>query len=315
MVSVLFLSLLVASITECNPYLSATLEWLHFIIKWLSNLSISDWIAVAGVVASTILSITIGWIQYRQSEKMKRMEERYEQREESRHSEVINAKANNFIVQYGADKKRFPLCAIAALRDETFLYSNEIYRTFCCLPREVQNRVMERSGAGILITDVDNLEQRAIDCLISFCNSTFPNNRTPFYDNAKYVTQSIERYSKVKYESIVEIHTDNKKASLHNNRLYYSYMTGVLRAALEEHSIPERNVIDDLMSEYSFYDSCQEEACQFATTLACCLIVYSREIPNDHNSAEIGEIFMSDDMTLEDLFLAFLYAYYARYVE
>ena len=160
----------------------------------LAALGVSEWISVADIVTSLLLAIVIACVQYKQSAKMADMEKRIDERDERRHAESIAAQAANFIVAYGFDRGFIPLCAIAAMNDDSFLYSREIYRAFNVLPREVQNRILERCGIDLRVDAVTGLLDQAVDFVLKLVSDEFPNDRTPFYENAKYIRLSIESH-------------------------------------------------------------------------------------------------------------------------
>ncbi len=280
-------------------------------------LSVSDTIALVGAIASIVLTVVVAVVQYQQSKKMAEMEMQINQKEEQRHQEDVDSQAARFLITYGHDRYRLPLCAIAAMYDDTFLYSSEIYRAFCGFPREIQNRILKRSGTDLVVREVPNLVQKAIDFLHNYVGSEFPNNQTPFYDDAKYVIRSIERYRDTKYEHSIDISDDEVKPSnsYSATRPYAAYIIDRLHAVLEERGISEAGAIDDLMRLYSFQKSNEASACQFATTLAYWLVVYSKGVPEEKKYGGIGEVAALDDYSLEDLFLSFLLDYYVRYVE
>lgn len=300
--------------THCLPCLTCASEsrdWELNAITWIESLDVSDRISLVSAAASLLLSLVIAVVQYRQTEKMKQMEQSVEDREERHHQEEVDAKTVSFIVRYGNNRSRLPLCAIAAMHNDTFLYSHEVYRAFCGLPREVQNQVLERSGANLRIDEVDDLAQEAIDYLIQFYNDTFPKDSTPFYDNAKYVTRSISHYGHVECDTVISV-SDSEVAHRPSTKLYNACIVDTLNAVLEERSMPERHAIDELMKLYSFASYSQVNACQFATTLAYWLIIYSKDPSENRETPGIGEVMTSEDLTLEDLFLLFLLAYYVR---
>src|SRR5699024_4453324 len=93
----------------------------------------SDWISIICAVASLIATIVIAVLQYRQSSRMNEFELRQDKRDENRHAESVKAQAVSFISKYYSDRGLIPLCAIAAMQNDLFYYSREMYREFCCM--------------------------------------------------------------------------------------------------------------------------------------------------------------------------------------
>lgn len=282
----------------------------------LGTLGVSDWISIVGTLASLVLATVIAIVQYRQSAKMNDMEKWAFERDERLHTESVNAQVANFIVTYGLEREFIPLCAIAAMNDDSFLYSREIYRAFNVLPREVQNRILERCGIDLRVGTVAGLFEQAADFVTKLAVDTFPGDRTPFYDNAKYIRRSIENH---RDERVLYFFgytpADEVLGRGHCPRqLYYQNIADALREVFVERG-PHTGVIDRLMRDYSFYDPKQTEAdaCQFATTLAYWLVLFSKEPDKSMNFGNVDDALAFDE-TLEDLFLSFLYAYYIRYL-
>lgn len=106
-------------------------------------LSISDWISIICAVTGLVVTIVIAILQKKQSNRMERFEKRQDERDEQRHQEGVKAQAVTFISRYYKDRGLVPLCAIAAMYNDLFYYNRAMYREFCCLTQETQNRIME----------------------------------------------------------------------------------------------------------------------------------------------------------------------------
>ena len=106
-------------------------------------MSVSDWISIICAGVSLIVTIVIAVLQIRQSSRMNKFELRQDERDEQRHAESVKARAVSFLSKYYSNRGLIPLCAIAAMHNDLFYYSREMYREFCCMTLEVQNRILE----------------------------------------------------------------------------------------------------------------------------------------------------------------------------
>ena len=277
----------------------------EFLRHVLDALSISDWISVVGAVASLALAGYIARVQYKQSAKMADMEKRIDERDERRHMESVDAQSADFIVTYGFDRGFIPLCAIAAMNDDSFLYSRKIYRAFNVLPREVQNRILERCGMDLRVHTVPDFLDQAVDFVVKLVNDEFPGDRTPFYENAKYIRRSLEKHRDERVLDFFEYAPANEVPgrSYCARRSYERDIVDALRKVFIERG-SHAGVINRLMDDYSFSDheQTEAEACQFATTLAHQLIAFSKDPDKSKNFGDISDALASDERTLEDLF-------------
>lgn len=92
----------------------------------------------------------------RQSKKMADFEKRQDEREEQRYAENVKKQAVSFISKYYSNRGLIPLCAMAAMHNELFYYSREMYREFCCLRQEVQNAILEYCNLDLRVTKTDD---------------------------------------------------------------------------------------------------------------------------------------------------------------
>ena len=109
----------------------------------------SDWISIICASISLIVTIVIAFLQLWQSRRMERFERRQDERDEQRHAEGVKSQAVSFISKHYADRGLIPLCAMAAMHNDLYYYSREMYREFCCMTHETQNRVLEYCGLDL----------------------------------------------------------------------------------------------------------------------------------------------------------------------
>lgn len=262
-------------------------------------LSISDWINIICAVASLVVTIFIAILQRRQSNRMERFEKRQDERDEQRHQEGVKAQAVSFMSKYYKDRGLIPLCAIAAMYNDLFYYNRAMYREFCCLREETQNRILEYCELDLRVSDGDIYEK----CLVAIegvRKQYFPDDKTIFYEGGKYLDRSLKNYG--------------QQPIPHQEFEYQNHITDVLAEAFKSHD-KEATPIQQLSLEHNF-DGCEPiEACQLVTVIAEYLAIYGNE--NRSEDKEYGSPGSFDGErieTMEDLFLLALFEIYTKCV-
>ena len=224
-------------------------------------LSISDWISIICAVAGLVVTITIAILQKKQSNRMERFEKRQDERDEQRHQEGVKAQAVSFISRYYRDRGLIPLCAIAAMYNDLFYYNRAMYREFCCLTKETQNRIMEYCELDLRVSD-DDIYEKCLDAIEGVRRQYFPDDKIIFYEGGKYLDRSLKNYG--------------QQPSPHQDFEYQNHITDVLAEAFKSHG-KEATPIQQLSLEYNF-DGCEAiEACQLVTVIAEFLAIYGNE--------------------------------------
>lgn len=286
------------------------------------NVSVSDWIGIICSAVSLVVTIIIAVLQLRQSNRMERFEReqaeqdskfaqlqqqqsermeefehRQDERDERRHEESVKAKAISFISKYYNDRGLIPLCVMAAMYNELFYYTREMYREFCCCTLEVQNRILEYCELDLRITEDKNIYEKCLSALISAYRIHFPKDKNIFYDGGKYIERSLR------------VHGCEK---LPNQEFEYeNHLTDILSDAFQNGDASLKP-IERLCGEYNFASSCEIDACQFATMVAEYIAIYSVEniMESDKNYGAPGGYDGETIETMEDLFLLALYEMY-----
>lgn len=262
-------------------------------------LSISDWISIICAVAGLVVTITIAILQKKQSNRMERFEKRQDERDEQRHQEGVKAQAVSFISRYYRDRGLIPLCAIAAMYNDLFYYNRAMYREFCCLTKETQNRIMEYCELDLRVSD-DDIYEKCLDAIEGVRRQYFPDDKIIFYEGGKYLDRSLKNYG--------------QQPSPHQDFEYQNHITDVLAEAFKSHG-KEATPIQQLSLEYNF-DGCEAiEACQLVTVIAEFLAIYGNE--NKTEDKEYGRPGSYDGErieTMEDLFLLALFEIYTKCV-
>lgn len=284
----------------------------------MGRLSISDWIAIISSVLSLILAIVIAMVQYKQGKQMAAFEKRQDERDERRHDEGVKAQAVAFISKYYPDRGLIPLCAVAAMHNDLFYYSREMYREFCCLTLEVQNRVLEYCELDLRVTEKKGLFERCIKATEEVLRTRFHDDESPFYDGGKYVLRGLECHG-------------GEKIPVERINYRPPYMTGPLTVNFDGASSYESCIMDvlsesfrgdgsehpisDLERKYGFGKAPENEACQFATVLAEYIAIYGGE--DDDSDKEYGAPggYAGETIdTMEDLFLLAVFEMYTHLV-
>lgn len=258
---------------------------------------------------------------------MEQLERRQDERDERRRAEGIKSQAVSFIAKYHSDRGLIPLCAMAAMHDNLFDYSRDMYREYCCLTAEVQNRILEYCRLDLRVKTIDNLFGGCIKVLESIIKERFPHDDSPFYDNGKYVLRSLTCYGKeripitqIQYHPIWHSKFAQSLCTNKDNDLwpYEECITDVLNDAFRGQG--SQTPIRNLEGVYGFGAKLNGiESCQFVTTLAQYIAVYAKqedESSDDHdiNYGSPGGYDGETIDSMEDLFLLALFYIYTRLI-
>lgn len=278
----------------------------------------SDRISIICAVISLFVTIAIAGLQLRQSGRMGKFERRQDERDERRHAEEVKSQAVSFISKYYADRGLIPLCAMAAMHNDLYYYSREMYREFCCMTLEAQNRVLEYCGLDLRVTEEKGLLGRCIKAVEEVLRTRFHDDESPFYDGGKYVLRSLECYGgeKIPVERInyrspyaagpLVVNSDGTSS-------YESCIADVLSESFRGDG--SEHPISDLERKYGFKVTPENEACQFATVLAQFIAIYgSEDEDSDKEYGTPGGYAGETIDTMEDLFLLAVFEMYIHLV-
>lgn len=284
----------------------------------LASLGASDWISIITSFAALAATIIIASMQIRQSNRMEAFERRQDERDELRHEEGVRAQAVAFISKYYPDRGLIPLCAIAAMHNSLFYYSREMYREFCCLTTEAQNRILEYCELDLRVEAQGDIFQRCIDALTGILKGRFPDDSSVFYDGGKYVLRSLERYSseKIPVEQI-EYQPPYCDASIKDGKEFPPYETCIDDVLGRAFDNGDKNLtpISDLERACGFRTAREIEACQFVTETARIAAIYGSQVSSaEMNYGCPGGYADERIETMEDLFLHALFEMYTRLI-
>lgn len=265
---------------------------------------------------SLVVTIVIAGLQLWQSGRMEKFERRQDERDERRHAEEVKSQAVSFISKHYADRGLIPLCAMAAMHNDLYYYSREMYREFCCMTLEAQNRVLEYCGLDLRVTEEKGLFERCIKAVEEVLCTRFHDDESPFYDGGKYVLRSLERYGdeKIPVERInyrspyaagpLVVNSDGTSS-------YESCIADVLSESFRGDG--SEHPISDLECKYGFKVTPENEACQFATVLAQFIAIYgSKDVDSDKEYGAPGGYAGETIDTMEDLFLLTVFEIYTH---
>lgn len=277
----------------------------------------NEWAELICAFISLLVTTIIGMKQYRQSKHMEEFERRQDERDERRHAEGNKAQAVEFISKYYSDRGLIPLCAVAAMHNDLFYYSREMYRNFCCLVPEVQNLILKYCDLDLRVRREDDLFVRCIAAVEAALRDRFPKDEPAFYDDGKYVLRSLDRYAG---EKIPAVRIGNLPKCLDAYRSisdsrtpeYDLFIIEVLSRAFESQDA-SLTPISCLEKAYCFESSSEIEACRFASTVAFYAATYgSGDEVNDKDYGCPGGFDGERIETMEDLFLLTVFQIYTK---
>lgn len=277
----------------------------------------SEWAELICAFISLLVTTIIGMKQYRQSKRMEEFERRQDERDERRHAEGNKAQAVELISKYYSDRGLIPLCAVAAMHNDLFYYSREMYRNFCCLVPEVQNLILKYCDLDLRVRREDDLFVRCIAAVEAALRDRFPKDEPAFYDDGKYVLRSLDRYAG---EKIPAVRIGNLPKCLDAYRPisdsrtpeYDLFIIEVLSRAFESQDA-SLTPISCLEKAYCFESSPEIEACRFASTVAFYAATYgSCDEANNRYYGCPGGFDGERIETMEDLFLLTVFQIYTK---
>lgn len=277
----------------------------------------NEWAELICAFISLLVTTIIGMKQYRQSKRMEEFERRQDERDERRHAEGNKAQAVELISKYYSDRGLIPLCAVAAMHNDLFYYSREMYRNFCCLVPEVQNLILKYCDLDLRVRREDDLFVRCIAAVEAALRDRFPKDEPAFYDDGKYVLRSLDRYAG---EKIPAVRIGNLPKCLDAYRPisdsrtpeYNLFIIEVLSRAFESQDA-SLTPISCLEKAYCFESSPEIEACRFASTVAFYAATYgSCDEANNRYYGCPGGFDGERIETMEDLFLLTVFQIYTK---
>lgn len=248
---------------------------------------------------------------------MEEFERRQDERDERRHAEGNKAQAVEFISKYYSDRGLIPLCAVAAMHNDLFYYSREMYRNFCCLVPEVQNLILKYCDLDLRVRKENDLFARCIAAVEAALRDRFPEDKTILYEDGKYVLRSLERYAGERLPAprvdLPPERLDSSFLSPDGCAPEYDYLIRKVLSEAFESRDASFTPISHLKKEYQFQASSEIEACRFATTVAFYAATYgSGDETNDRDYGCPGGFDGERIETMEDLFLLAVFQIYTK---
>lgn len=271
---------------------------LLWFIDIFMNMGISEWIGIISATLSLIVTIIIAILQMRQNNRLNKLEQQQKEKDEKRYNENIKAQVSEFISKYYKDRGLIPLCAIAAMYNDSYFYNRQMYNEFCYLPNELKNKILERCKLELCVSDDENIFSNCISALIKEHHKNFPNDKNIFYDNGKFIERSLTRYGRLEIQ----------KQDYECNK---AHITDILSMAYKDKNMD--SPIELLWETYNFDTTSSELVCQLATVIAEYIAIYSnREKDSNKDYGSPGSYAGETIETMEDLFLLSLFEMYTN---
>lgn len=272
-------------------------------------------------ISSLATAVIIAYVQYKQSEKMSKFEQKIDERDERRHCEEVKAQAVAFISKHYKDKRIIPLCAIAAMYNDMFYYTRDIYREFCCFTRETQNKILEYCEIDLKVQEEPEFYTRCIDVVKKTIRARFPNDIDIFYENGKYVLRCLDIYgstkpplTKITYYRYSNVRFIQSYFQNNPEVQYQIPIRDILKDAFKKENY--QNPIEILSSKYEFQNTQECCACQFATTVMSYIAIFAKQENPNKNYGCPDEQFLEqqEEINMEDIFLLALYNVYINLI-
>lgn len=292
-----------------------------YLIDTFISLDFSAFFELVCSSFSLAATIIIACVQYKQTEKMSNFERRLDCRDELRHNEQIEAQAAKFISEHREDIRLIPLCAIASMYDNSFYYSRPIYRDFCYLTRETQNKILEHFHLNLEVVAKPNCYDECIDTIKKVVENIFPNDIDIFYDNGKYVLSCLTEHGpenipqkRIFYKRTSANPTIQQYYNCNPEASYEQPICDILYSAFKDKC--NLSPINELACIYNFFGSTETEACQFVTTVMLYIAHFARNTILDYNYGVPSEQLREEgqEVKMEDLFLLALYETYIHLI-
>lgn len=282
-----------------------------------------DLINIICSIASLGATVAIAILQLRQSHRMEIFEHRLDRRDEQRRAEKVKSQAVSFISKHYADINLIPLCAIAAMYNDLYYYSREMYREFCCLTHEVQNLILEYCELDLRIKDEKELFHRCIAEVNKVIHDNFSNDEPLYISGGKNVLRCLESYGSekipieyIEYNSeymnskFTEMYAPWYNQEQSNKQPYNRCITDVLSASFRGEGT--EHPIQDLKSRYKNLNNQEINRCQFETVIAQYIAIYGDKDIDSDKEYGTPEAYRIDKM--EDLFLLAVFEMYTHLV-
>lgn len=234
------------------------------------------------------------------NEKILRLQESIDARDEMRHNDYIDSLAYSFINENASDLNYLPLCIIASMYNRSYNYNRPIYNKYCSCSKEVQDRILEIKGIKIerLNNSTNDFYSLCLDALIKcISDNKLYNESHIYYDSGKYFERTLTyEGKKLKRDFFYE----------------RERISDVLARFFRDKDI--EFPMDILCKEFRFENAEDEIVYLISCEIAKCVSIYS----TNRYMPFVKPIVSEDvsDVCLEDVFLdALLYVYYYLVME
>lgn len=240
------------------------------------------------------LTLYIYCLQKKQSDKIEQIEKEQREKEEKRYWDSVETQACEFISKHYENRGLIPLCAIASMYNRTFGYYNKMYREFCWLGIDVQNRILELENIDFKVQENIRLYEDVYNKINTAARECYFIHPSLFHDYGKYLTRLLEKYG--------------------NSRIEKNLLNWEVADIIDKEITEGCDEYESLADTY-FQHNEEYVACQFVNIAAQRLIFScqdSNKYYDDYGSP--GSYAGEQISTGEDLFLQTLFFTYTRFI-
>lgn len=165
--------------------------------KLALSIDIVDWIQIVVSLIGLAVTIWIARLQFKQGERMEKLEQEIARRDEARHIDTIQTESANFLIKYNKELDLLPLCLMANLYNRTLPYNRKMYVAFNSLSTEVQDLILKKQGIKLPRYDGDFYDY-CYKHIVKYLNEAYPDERNNhfMYEYGKYFISGIKDYAK-----------------------------------------------------------------------------------------------------------------------
>ena len=219
-------------------------------------------------------------------------------RNKKKHNSIVDLRAQEFMKEYEKERELMSLCFIAAMYNRDYKYNRKMYRDFCALPREVQNRVLRIKEIEVYVHSYRNMYKDCIEAINSLAEDYDEKVPRLFGESGAFFEKALKDYGNLSLHNFDRINKEDIEGSL-------------FRCMMEEK--PKIHETVEYIRYMNHYSTCSEEECCYldlimAKYISICYIYKHRDRLVDYGLDECyyGFVHLNSekvDACLEDLFL------------
>lgn len=157
------------------------------------------YVEIIFTVISIVVAFIVGVGQIYIAKRVMDFEAKQDERDEKRRNEQIYSEATQFIQKYnknGHESELYllPLCVAAYKYNPVYPYRREIYRDFCVLTEEVQNKILKQCNIDIRSERINDYYSNILDRITHTLETYYGNDENKsrfYYDHGKYFERAL----------------------------------------------------------------------------------------------------------------------------